>query len=126
MSHQKQLKEYREILAQCVRCGACQAHCPVYRETGREGSVARGKIVLAAAVLAGEAELDDRLREEISLCLLCGSCVAKCPNKVPTDAIVGALRRRITDEHGLSSVGKKVAALTGSKSLIKTLLKGAD
>lgn len=126
MSQQKQLEEYRDILAQCVRCGACQAHCPVYRETGREGSVARGKIVLAASFLAGEVELDDRLREEISLCLLCGSCVTKCPNKVPTDAIIGAFRRRITEKYGLSSTGKKVAALTGSKSLLRTVLKGAD
>jgi Fe-S oxidoreductase len=109
-----------------VRCGACQAHCPVYRETGREGSVARGKIVLAAAVLNGEVGLDERLREEIGLCLLCGSCVVKCPNRVPTDAIVGALRRQITAEHGLSPIGKGVAALTGSKSLLKTLVKGAD
>lgn len=126
MSELKSLEEYGDILAQCVRCGACQAHCPVYQETGREGSVARGKIVLAAAVLAGEVKLDERLREEISLCLLCGSCVAKCPNQVPTDAIVAALRQRITAEHGLSSIGKKVAALTGSKTLMKTLLKGAD
>jgi glycolate oxidase iron-sulfur subunit len=126
MSQQKQLEEYQDVLAQCVRCGVCQAHCPVYRETGREGSVARGKIVLAASVLAGEVELDERLREEISLCLLCGSCVAKCPNQVPSDAIVGALRRRITTEQGLSSLGKKVASLTGSKSLLKTLIRGAD
>ena len=126
MSQLKQLEEYLPSMDQCVRCGACQAHCPVYRETGREGSVARGKIVLAAAVVGGEVELDERLCREISLCLLCGSCVAKCPNKVPTDAIVGALRRRITDKHGLSSVGKKVATLTGSKTLLKTLIKGAD
>ena len=126
MSHLKQLQDFQDCLAQCVRCGACQAHCPVYRETCREGSVARGKIVLAASVLAGEVELDDRLCQEISLCLLCGSCVAKCPNKVPTDAIVGALRRQITQTHGLSSIGKKVATLTGSKSLLKALIKGAD
>lgn len=126
MNALKSLHDYNDLLAQCVRCGACQAHCPVYRETGREGSVARGKIVLAAAVLAGEATLDDRLREEISLCLLCGSCVTKCPNRVPTDAIVAALRRQITGEHGLSTIGKKVATLTGHKTLMKTLLKGAD
>jgi len=126
MAELKTLEDYRNKIAQCVRCGACQAHCPVYLETGREGSVARGKIVLAAAVLDGEVELDERLREEISLCLLCGSCVVKCPNHTPTDAIVGALRRQITETHGLTPIGKGVAALTGSKSLIKTLLKGAD
>ena len=126
MSTQKELKEYANYLQQCVRCGACQAHCPVYGETREEGSVARGKIVLAASVLSGLVELDKRLQEEISLCLLCGSCVAHCPNKVPTDKIVGALRRKITNQHGLSSVGKKVAKVTGSKSLMKTLIKGAE
>jgi glycolate oxidase iron-sulfur subunit len=125
MTELKPLEHYREAIAQCVRCGACQAHCPVYLETGREGSVARGKIVLAHAVLEGATGLDDRLREEISLCLLCGSCVAKCPNRVPTDAIVGALRRQLTEHLGLSSLGKGVAALTGSKPLRHTLLKGA-
>ena len=126
MSEGKPLEYFKDEIAQCVRCGACQAHCPVYRETGREGSVARGKIVLAAALLAGQAELDQRLREEIGLCLLCGSCVAQCPNEVPTDAIVAAIRRRITEDQGLSALGRGVAALTGSKKLLGALVKGAD
>lgn len=126
MDDPKPLESFADEIAQCVRCGACQAHCPVYAQTGREGSVARGKIVLAAAVLAGETGLDQRLGEEIGLCLLCGSCVVKCPNRVPTDAIVAALRRRIVKQQGLSSLGKGVAALTGSKTLLRTVLKGAD
>ncbi|MCL2789878.1 MAG: (Fe-S)-binding protein [Desulfobulbus sp.] len=127
MLKDKALEHFQDEIAQCVRCGACQAHCPVYLETGREGSVARGKIVLAAALLAGEIGLDERLREEIGLCLLCGSCTAKCPNKVPTDAIVAAIRRRITENQGLSVLGRGVAALTGgSKPLLGALVKGAD
>ena len=125
MAIQKTLEEYGAQLAQCVRCGACQAHCPVYLESGSEGSVARGKIVLAASVLAGDIDLDERLQEEISLCLMCGSCVTKCPNQVPTDAIVAALRRRITADQGLSPIGKGVAALTGSPTLLKGVLRGA-
>ena len=121
----KDLKEYADQLDQCVGCGACQAHCPVYRETLGEGSVARGKIALAAAVLAGEIGLEPRLTEALSLCLLCGSCVVKCPNRVETDGIVAALRRRVTDEQGLSAVGRGVAALTGSKPLLRGLVRGA-
>ena len=121
----KDLKEYADQIDQCVRCGACQAHCPVYRETLGEGSVARGKIALAASVLAGEIGLEPRLTEELSLCLLCGSCVVKCPNRVETDGIVAALRRRVTDEQGLSTVGRGVAALTGSKPLLRGLVRGA-
>lgn len=126
MVEQKTLEDYGLEMAQCVRCGACQAHCPVYLETGREGSVARGKIVLAASVLTGAIGLEPRIQEEIGLCLLCGSCVAKCPNQVPTDHIVAALRRRITEEQGLSQIGKKVAALTGSRTLLRGLIKGAE
>lgn len=51
--------------------------------------------------------LDERAKE-ISLCLLCGSCVVKCPNHTPTDAIVGALRRQITETHGLTPIGKGI------------------
>ncbi|MCL2457419.1 MAG: (Fe-S)-binding protein [Desulfobulbus sp.] len=126
MTEGKTLAEFQDEIDQCARCGSCQAHCPVYLETGREGSVARGKIVLAAAVLSGEVELDQRLREEIDLCLLCGSCAAQCPNKVPTNTIVAALRQRIAATHGLSALGKGVAALTGSKPLLGTLVKSAD
>ena len=35
----------------CNRCGACQAVCPVYAETRIEPGVARGKVLLAAAIL---------------------------------------------------------------------------
>jgi glycolate oxidase iron-sulfur subunit len=125
MTLQKTLEEYQAEITRCVRCGACQAHCPVYLETGREGSVARGKIVLAASVLTGAIGLDAQLQHELSLCLLCGSCVTTCPNQVPTDAIVAALRRRITADHGLSAIGKGVAALTGSPSLLRGVLRGA-
>ena len=126
MTEPRTLADYADQIGQCVRCGACQDPCPAYQETLREGSAARGKIALAAAVLAGEANLDERMRQELSLCLLCGSCVAKCPNRVETDAIVAALRRQITDEQGLSTIGKGVAALTGSTPLLRGLLKGAD
>ena len=126
MAALKTLEEYQGQIAQCVRCGACQAHCPVYLETCREGSVARGKIVLAASVLAGSTDLEEDLKKEISLCLLCGSCVTKCPNQVPTDSIVAALRRRISSDQGLTALGKGVAALTSSPPLLRGLLKGAE
>ena len=55
---------------------------------------------------------------------MCGSCVDKCPNKVPTHEIVGAIRRQITDNQGLSLIGKGVSTLLGSPMLMKTLSKG--
>jgi glycolate oxidase iron-sulfur subunit len=124
MDKNKSLKDFEGLIRECVKCGVCQAHCPTYLVNKKEGSVARGKIALAAALLDKEADLDERLQEDISMCLMCGSCLDKCPNKVPTNEIVGAIRRKITDNQGLSLIGKGVSAVLSHKILIKTLGKG--
>jgi glycolate oxidase iron-sulfur subunit len=123
MSKNKSLKDFEKVIRECVKCGVCQAHCPTYQVGKREGAVARGKIALAAALLDGEVGLEEQLQRDISMCLMCGSCVNKCPNKVPTSEIVGAIRREITDNQGLSLIGKGVSTLLGSKVLMKTLSK---
>ena len=124
MSKNKELEDFSKVIGECVKCGVCQAHCPAYLVSRREGAVARGKIALAAALLDGETDLEQRLQEDISMCLMCGSCVNKCPNKVPTHEIVGAIRRRITDNQGLSLVGRGISTLLGSKILMNGLSKG--
>ena len=123
-SKNKNLADFAEVIRQCVKCGVCQAHCPTYQVSKKEGAVARGKIALAAALLDGEVGLEERLQQDISMCLMCGSCVSKCPNKVPTQEIVGAIRRQITDNQGLSLVGKGVSTLLGSPTLMKAVSKG--
>lgn len=124
MSTNKNLQDFAKVIGECVKCGICQAHCPTYLTGRREGAVARGKIALAAALLDGQADLEKRLQEDISMCLMCGSCVDKCPNKVPTHEIVGAIRRQITDNQGLSLLGKGISTLLGSKLLMNGLSKG--
>ncbi|WP_163339077.1 (Fe-S)-binding protein [Desulfopila sp. IMCC35008] len=124
MSRNKSLHDFEEIIRECVKCGVCQAHCPAYIATKKEGAVARGKITLAAALLDGETGLEERLQQDMSMCLMCGSCVSKCPNKVPTHEIVGAVRREFADKQGLSWIGKGVSTVIGSKALMKTLSKG--
>jgi glycolate oxidase iron-sulfur subunit len=53
------MKELEDQLVSCMRCGLCQAVCPLFAETGREADVARGKLALldifikARAILAG-------------------------------------------------------------------------
>ena len=79
----KSLSDYSRELGECVRCGACQAQCPVYLETGKEGAVARAKIVLAAEMLAGRMELDPEAIDDLSLCLLCGPVYRTAPTMCP-------------------------------------------
>ena len=123
MAKMKDLQDYREEIEQCVKCGACRAHCPVFGVEKREGRVARGKIALAHSVLEGDIDLEAKVLEDMSQCLLCGSCCAQCPNKVPTEDIVAAARRRIAEQKGLSTFGKGVAAVLGRPKLMNLLAK---
>lgn len=80
--------------------------------------MARGKIALADALLDGNVEMEDRFLLDMSQCLLCGSCRAQCPNKVPTEEIVAATRLRIAEQKGLSSFGKGVATVLKHQGLM--------
>ncbi|MEF3697796.1 (Fe-S)-binding protein [Desulfolutivibrio sp.] len=76
------LGEIDDSLASCMRCGMCQAVCPVYAETGLEAHVARGKIALLEG-LSHEALKDPQaVMDRLDMCLLCGSCAAGCPSGV--------------------------------------------
>ncbi|PLX86989.1 MAG: (Fe-S)-binding protein [Desulfuromonas sp.] len=123
MAKLKPLEEFRAEIEQCVKCGACRAHCPVFGAEKHEGRVARGKIALAQSLLDGEVTLEPKVLEDMSQCLLCGSCYAQCPNKVPTEEIVAAARRRIAEQQGLSTFGKGVAAILGRPRLMNSLAK---
>ncbi len=123
MDSNRSLKDFEQVIRACVKCGVCQAHCPAYLTTKKEGSVARGKIALAAALLDNDTGLDKRLQDDISMCLMCGSCVSKCPNHVPTHEIVGAIRREVTGNQGLSLIGKGVSTFIGHPGLMNAAVK---
>jgi glycolate oxidase iron-sulfur subunit len=124
MSKNKSIKDFEKVIRDCVKCGMCQAHCPAYLVEKKEGAVARGKIALAGALLDGATGLEERLQQDISMCLMCGSCVSTCPNKVPTHEIVGAIRREITDNLGMKFTGKAISRMLGSRPLMNSLAKG--
>ena len=123
MAKLKKLADFREEIEQCVKCGACRAHCPAFGAEKHEGRVARGKIALADALLNGEVEMGERFLLDMSQCLLCGSCYGQCPNKVPTEEIVAATRLEIADRKGLSTFGKGVATVLKNQGVMDLLAK---
>jgi glycolate oxidase iron-sulfur subunit len=124
MSQYKDLGDFAEQIDECVKCGACRAHCPVFGEQKKESIVARGRLALAEALLDDRVELTERIVGDMSKCLLCGSCVEKCPNKVPTDDVVMAIRREVAKRQGLTSFGKLLATVLKRPALLKTLARG--
>jgi len=75
--------ELARIVAQCDRCGACQAVCPLFAHLGKEAAVARGKVAMLRAYLEGGLGADAvSVARALDLCLLCQACAANCPSKV--------------------------------------------
>ena len=104
----RMLNELDEDMVQCVRCGMCQAACPLYAETGRETDVARGKLALVEN-LSREILNDPRaVKERLDKCLLCGSCAAACPSGVKVLEVFLKARAIITGYLGLSPLKKAV------------------
>ena len=98
------LESAREQIAQCMKCGNCQAVCPLFQETLHEGAVARGKIHLAADVLEGKVEPSEELMEKFGLCLTCKSCEASCPSGVKVVEVVLAARAALAEGLGVGTV----------------------
>lgn len=86
--------------AACVRCGACMAVCPLYRVTGREGAVARGKLTLWELFRAGRLTSPEALRDLLEFCLLCGACADKCAVGLAVPELVKEARAQIQHQVG--------------------------
>ncbi len=76
------VKELEDQLVVCMRCGMCQAVCPLFAETGREADVARGKLALLDGLIQEMFKDPKGVNERMMRCLLCGSCAYNCPSGV--------------------------------------------
>ncbi|RII29213.1 MAG: (Fe-S)-binding protein [Geobacter sp.] len=112
------LKRVEQELKKCVKCGACRAHCPAFAAWQREPAAARGKVALAQHLMKQDIELDDQTYLAMSKCLLCGSCVEKCPNEVPTDEIVIAAREALAERRGLTTFHQAVGRVIRNRKLM--------
>jgi len=81
---------YRSIL-RCIRCGACQNACPVYRQASGHayGHVYSGPI---GAVLAPALEGVERLGQMAKASSLCGECEEVCPVRIPIPRMLLQIR----------------------------------
>lgn len=100
------MRELEDQLVVCMRCGMCQAVCPLFAETGREADVARGKLALLDGLLQEMFKDPKGVYERLNRCLLCGSCAANCPSGVNVMEIFIKARAILTGFMGLSSAKK--------------------
>lgn len=117
------VQDLEDQLAVCMRCGLCQAVCPLFAETGREADVARGKLALLDG-LAREIFQNPRgVMERLNRCLLCGACAANCPSGVKALDIFIKARAILTGYLGLSPAQKVIfRGLLGRPALFHQVL----
>ncbi len=95
-----ELVPLQDEIAKCNRCGFCQAGCPVFRVTGEEHSLSRGRLAVARGLMLGKLDLTPAVVEALDDCLLCRGCTAHCFPGLRTDEIVTAVRHAYLRRHG--------------------------
>ena len=94
------LTQYLDEISRCNRCGFCQAACPVFRSTGHEAGVARGRLALLRDLVEGRVEWSEDIKEPLFACLLCGACTANCFPALPTADFITAARTEYLEKVG--------------------------
>ena len=121
------LGELDDQLVGCMRCGMCQAVCPIYSQTGREGDVARGKIALLEGLAHEMVKNPEGVQDKVTRCLLCGSCAANCPSGVKALDIFLKARVILTGYLGLSKVKQLIfRGLLSKPGLFNSMLSVAS
>ena len=81
----------------CIRCGACQNTCPVYRQTGGHayGSVYGGPI---GAILTPQLMKMEHAQSLPYASSLCAACYEVCPVKINIPEVLIELRAQVIDQ----------------------------
>ena len=94
------ISEHYDEIARCNRCGFCQVACPVFRATGREAGVARGRIALLRSLVEKRVEWSPALEDPLFACLLCGACTSNCFPALPTADLILEARAEYLEKVG--------------------------
>ena len=96
-------KEGRQTL-NCIRCGACQNACPVYRQTGGQayGSVYAGPI---GAILTPQLQEMHHAQSLPYASSLCGACYEVCPVKINIPEVLIHLRAKVVNQNTAGIAG---------------------
>jgi glycolate oxidase iron-sulfur subunit len=95
---------YYDEIAQCNKCGFCQVACPIFRATGHESGVARGRLALLRAIIESRLDWSDDIEAPLFDCLLCGACTSNCFPAIPTSDLLIRARSEYLTRVGRKSI----------------------
>ena len=101
------LKALDDKLIKCMKCGFCQAVCPLYNETFKESDTSRGKVAILEGLADSLFKNTKIASDRVNRCVTCGSCEANCPSGVDTLDIFYHSRIILSEYNGLP-LAKKI------------------
>jgi glycolate oxidase iron-sulfur subunit len=96
------LAEILEEVSRCSNCGLCQTACPIFRVTGKELGVARGRNQVLKALAEGTIEWKRDLHQVFFQCLGCRACTTNCFPAIQTHKIMAQARELYNKKFGAS------------------------
>lgn len=112
------LKDFKDEINKCSKCGLCQAVCPIYKLTGNDCAVSRGKFVMLNGVLKNDLKLNKNINKYLDLCLKCGKCRDFCPSSIDVCKILETAKY----EYAKNTFWGKFVFFLESKWVFGTLL----
>lgn len=103
-----QLMALDDRIIACMKCGLCQAVCPMFGTTMMEADVARGKLALVDNLAHRMIEDPEAVADKLGRCLLCGSCQSNCPSGVQIMDIFMEAREVVAAYLGLHPLKKVI------------------
>jgi L-lactate dehydrogenase complex protein LldF len=105
----------------CIRCGACQNACPVYRETGGHayGSVYAGPI---GAILTPQLQQMKHAQSLPYASSLCGACYEVCPVRINIPEVLVHLRHKVVLQktRGLGKLHPEAVAMKAASLVFQS------
>src|SRR5574344_2074779 len=78
----KSFFDFKDDIHKCSKCGLCQSVCPVYKVTGNDCAVSRGKFIMLNGVIKGDLKLSKNINKYLDMCLKCNACKEFCPSDI--------------------------------------------
>lgn len=115
----KKLSDFKDEISKCSKCGLCQSVCPIYKLTGNDCAVSRGKFVMLDGVLKGDLKLNKNINKYLDLCLKCDKCSNFCPSAIDVCKIFEVAKY----EYERNTFWGKIVFFLESKYVFGNLLK---
>jgi len=114
----KKLIDYKEEIHKCSKCGLCQSVCPVYKITGNDCSVSRGKFIMLNGIIKGDLKLNKNVNKYLDMCLKCNACKDFCPSDIDARKIFLTAK----SEYFQQAPEKKIISLFQSSFVFESIL----